>query len=175
MKMRFIKQTFYESGPKATKILARRLRSQQMRNSINKIRDHSTGELNYDPGKIKVIFQSYYKTLYDQSVQVDDNEIQDFLTNLDLPSIGSTQNEMLSRPITKVELDKVISRLKSNKSPGSDGFPNEWYKVFRDDLTPLLLDSFNYTLKYAKCPPSWREAIISVILKEGKNCDHCES
>lgn len=64
-KLRFTKQTFYESGPKATKILGRCLRSQQLRNSINKIRDSSTKELHYEPEKIQNTFQVYYKSLYE--------------------------------------------------------------------------------------------------------------
>lgn len=39
-KARFVKQTSYEVlGPKATRVLARRLRKQQIFNALNKIRD----------------------------------------------------------------------------------------------------------------------------------------
>lgn len=65
--------------------------------------------------------------------------------------------------------------LKTNKSPGTDGFPSEWYKIFRTQLTPLLLRSFNHTLKEGELPQSWREAIISVIHKQGKDSKECGS
>lgn len=39
----------------------------------------------------------------------------------------------------------------------------------REPLLPLLEASFNYTLKDRALPPSWREAFISVIAKEGKD------
>lgn len=67
------------------------------------------------------------------------------------------------------EMQNAISRLKANKSPGLDGFPSEWYRNFTSELTPILLQTCNIVLLEGGIQPSWREAIISVIPKEGKD------
>ena len=101
--------------------------------------------------------------------------IIEFLNSLDLPALGTDLNKKLICPITKKEIEKVISKLKTNKSPGTDGFPPEWYKSMTRHLLPLLEPCFNHVLKEGQIPPSWKEAFISVIPKEGKDKLECKS
>lgn len=59
--------------------------------------------------------------------------------------------------------------MKNNSSPGADGFQGEYYRVFTDELAPKLCKLFNYVLSEGNFPASWSEAVITVILKEGKD------
>ena len=77
--------------------------------------------------------------------------------------------------ITADELKVAISRLKLSKSPGSDGYVAEWYKEFKEELTPVLLSMLNWALKNPQTPPIWKEAIISAIPQEGRDKIECGS
>lgn len=168
----FMKQRNYEAGPKAAKSLAWRLRKQQAENTIHKIRDPVTNKITNSLDGIQKAFEKYYKSLYSQSDQVNRHTIAEFLNSLDLPTLGKEINDKLVSPITMEEIGKAISSLSSNKSPGTDGFPPEWYKSMREHLLPLLETCLNDILKEG--PPSWREAFISVIPKEGKDRMDCK-
>lgn len=56
---------------------------------------------------------------------------------------------------------------------GMDGFPAEYYKVLKDTVSPLLLKCFNFVLQSGEIRMSWRQAIISVIPKTGKDKTEC--
>lgn len=78
-----------------------------------------------------------------------------FLDSLDLPSIGTIQNDRMTAQITVEEIQKAIEKLKTNKAPGSDGFPVEWYKKFGKELIPLLHLTLNWIHSKHVISPSW--------------------
>lgn len=49
------------------------------------------------------------------------------------------------------------------------------YKSFRDSLIPILQKCFNHVLAGGETPISWKQAIISVIPKTGKDRTDCSS
>lgn len=156
-------------------MLAWKLRKQQTERSIFKIRDPETNVICYKPEEISQSFEKYYKKLYSQPEAADPSIIKSFLESLDLPSVGMKQNELVIQEITEKEIDSAISNLKTNKVPGGDGYPAEWYKTFRELLKPMLLKCFNYVLKGGETPVSWKQAVISVIPKAGKDKTECGS
>ena len=58
--------------------------------------------------------------------------------------------------------------MKSGKSPGTDGLPTEFYKVFWRDVSPFLISSFNKSYQKGKLAITQRRGIISLIPKKDK-------
>lgn len=78
--------------------------------------------------------------------------------------IGSSFNS----PITAQEILDSISSFQPVKSPGSDGFPIEFYREYADLLVPRLLDVYLRAFQTGELPTFMCDAII-VLPKPGKN------
>ena len=71
----FTRQTYYESGAKSLKILARKLQKQRADNTIYKIRDIDSKTIQYKQEEIQRTFRKYYKRLYTQPQLEGDQQI----------------------------------------------------------------------------------------------------
>ena len=69
-------------------------------------------------------------------------EMDKFSEKYNLPRLNQDERENMNGPITRTETEPVIKKLPTNKSPGPDGFTGEFYKKFREQLTPTLLKLF---------------------------------
>ena len=55
-----------------------------------------------------------------------------FLETFKLLKLKQEEIENLNRPITSKEIESVTKNLPTNKNPGPDGFPGEFYQSFKD-------------------------------------------
>ena len=88
-----------------------------------------------------------------------------FLEKYNLPKLNE-EAENLNRPITADEIEAVIKKLPIHKSPGPDGFTGEFYKVFKEELTPILQRLFKKVQNDGRLPNSLYEA--SIILSQNQ-------
>lgn len=92
--MIFTKQTYYESGAKSLKILARKLQKQRADNTIYKIRDTDSKTVQYNQDEIQKTFKKYYQGLYTQPQLESVQKTDDFFKSLNLPTISNKHNEL---------------------------------------------------------------------------------
>ena len=112
------------------------------------------GEITTDTTEIQRIVRHYYKELYAKKFE-NLGEVDTFLEKYNLPKLNEEEAENLDRPITADEIEAVIKKLPTHKSPGQDGFTREFYKAFTEELTPILHGLFKKIQTDGRLPKSF--------------------
>ena len=102
-------------------------------------------------------------------------EMDKFLQWYNLLRLNQEEIKNMNRPITSTEIETVIKNLPTNKSPGPDGFTDEFYQTFREELTPTLLKLFQNIAEGETLPGSFYEATITLIPKPDKDATKKEN
>ena len=91
-----------------------------------------------------------------------------FLEKFSLPRLNQEEIEIMNNPITSTKIEAVIKSLPKNKSPGPDGFTEEFYRRFREELMCILLKLFKKIAEKRTLPNSFFKVTITLIPKPDK-------
>ena len=110
---------------------------------------------------------NFYKNLYKQT-GISKHKIEKYFQKL-FPKNTLNQNEktFCDNLISKEELNCVVSKLKTNKSPGLDGLTGEFYQRFWDKLETLYMNMLQESFIKGILPSSIRKSVITLIFKSG--------
>lgn len=174
IQFRRLKLHCYAHFNKTGKALANRLKTRQTKSRISSLRQARTNDKITHPQDIANEFAEYYHSLYNlhtdpTTFQPLNTDITNFLDNLNLPRLTNSQLESLNQPISIDEIRKTILSLPQGKSPGPDGFPSEYYKLFHQTLSPFLLETFNKAIRTSSFPKEMLGAYVTTIPKQGKD------
>ena len=120
----------FEKINKVDKPLSRLIKKKRERIDINTIRNER-GEITTDTTEIQRIVRNYYEKLYGKKFEII-GEMDTFLEKYNLPKLNEEEAENLKRPITAEEIEGVIKKLPTHKSPGPDVSQENCTKPLRE-------------------------------------------
>ena len=112
----------------------------------------------------------YYGKLFKANDQgIPSQYFSDILGEYFINKLNPTQASRLEGALTVKELGNALKYMKHNKTPGIDGFPSEFYKVFWKHLKSCIIKALNDSIEKGKLPLTLRQCIITCLPKKGKN------
>jgi len=154
-----------EEGEKSTKYFLNLIKTKTADSTINSVKT-----ANGDVSEQKLIEEeiyNYYSQLYSKkSVSTDDLLDEAFLFNN--PKISEQQKALMNEPITLRDLYKSVQSC-DDSAPGPDAIPYSIYKKFWHLLGPLLLKSWEHSVRTGKMSQEQRQSIITLIPKKDKD------
>jgi hypothetical protein len=112
----------------------------QEKTQIDKIKDEK-GDITTNTKEIQRIIREYFENLYSSNLE-NQEEMDKFLNAYNQQKLNQDDINHLNRPITSNENEAVIKNLPTKKSPGPDGFTDEFYQTFKEELMSILLKLF---------------------------------
>ena len=74
------------------------------------------------------IIRGYYMQPYGNKMEILE-EMDKFSQKYNLPRLNQDETEKMNGPITSTEIETVIKKFPTNKSPGPGGFTGKFYQT----------------------------------------------
>ena len=121
---------------------------------------------------------SFYKNLYSSKGITYDQNDTTFFPEREHESAFHEHKEQTAceRALTKKECLEALKDMGTEKTPEADGLPAEFYKVFWNDISAILIRALNYAYETGQLSVTQRRGIIKLIPKKDaetyfiKNC-----
>ena len=108
----------------------------------------------------------YFKSLLNPQID-NENQNGNLLAEITQNNDASDLNVL----IAENEVKQSIIKLHTNKSPGPDGLPAEFFKCTMEHILPYLTTLFNNIFESGNIPDSWGNSIICPLHKKGSLFD----
>ena len=158
---------WHEYGEKSNKYFLNLEKRNQIKKHIRKLKVDD--EIITDPKSIRLEQKKFYENLYDSKTPVGRMALQEFTADINVPKLSEEDKTSCEGLISNLECQKVIKEMANNKTPGNDGLPVEFYKIFWTDIKELVINSFNAAYVKTKLSTSQTQAVITLIDKPGKD------
>ena len=136
--------------------------------TIKKIVNNNNESITNQKEILKTVKQYYDDLFSNKDHELQDVDMESLFENEHITKLTDKQKNSIEQPITIAEISKVINKMNNNKSPGSDGFPAEFYKIFWVKLKTFIHRAINDCYKTAILQTTARECIISCLPKGDK-------
>ena len=123
-----------------------------------------------DPLKILNEEKQFYQNLYRARSVESSND--DLFEKVKMPQLNTLDKNICDQNLTLQEVASALKELPNDKSPGSDGFTTNFYKLFWPDIKNILFNSYMFTLENGYLSNDQKRGIINIIPKEGKDLRH---
>ena len=111
---------------------------------------------------------SFYNELYTSKISKRTENLEALFCNQEHPKLNQIDKEKCEGLLTEKECLEAVKSMELGKSPGTDGLPAEFDKVFWKDISRYLISSLNRSYQKGKLAITQRRGIISLIPKKDK-------
>ena len=109
--------------------------------------------------------KSFYKNLYTSKIK-ECHRPGAFFHEENETKLNHEEQMLCEGPLTTNECTEALKDMGSDKTPGTDGLPAEFYKVFLNDISALLIAALNWSFQNGSLPITQRRSIIKLIPKK---------
>jgi exonuclease III len=126
-------------------------------------------ELIEDKDEILKYEASFYKNLYTEPKDNDNEEDKEGFLNENTPRLKEDEVNLCEQNINMEEIGLALKDLKNGKSPGTDGFTADFYKFFWNKIKVLVLNSLLSANQTGELSIEQKRGIINLIPKKDKD------
>ena len=102
---------------------------------LNQVRTLLCGEKEVtDKHKINQELERFYKNLFTEKSEFQKEDINAYLSQINIPILTEELSQTCEGPITESELLNALKSMPNNKSPGNDDCTKESYETFGEEI-----------------------------------------